>query len=71
MKTAYTFNYCYPIKNGDSIMPALTDFNDYELYNGGPNGDLWCASTSNGGFGWRPKQSTSFYDRTKKPGNCP
>lgn len=58
MKTPYRFDYCMPLKSGDSFF----DFNEYELYNGGPNGDLFCAKS-----GWKPKQSTTtFYDYTAK-----
>lgn len=35
----YSFNYCDWLKSGDAN-PA--DKNYYELYNGGPNGDLYC-----------------------------
>ncbi len=70
MRTAYSFNYCYPIKSGDLFF----DFNEYELYNGGPNGDLWCApgtiTPTIAGNPWRPKQAAGYYDRTKKPGAC-
>jgi hypothetical protein len=60
MKTKYRFDYCTPLKSGDYFL----DFNEYELYNGGPNGDLFCANT----LPWRPKQPTgsTFYDYTKK-----
>ena len=55
----YYFDYCMPIKSGDYFF----DFNEYELYNGGPNGDLYCSKAN----WWKPKQSTTtFYDYTAK-----
>jgi len=62
MRNPYQFNYCLPLKSGNYIF----DVNYYELYNGGPNDDLWCASTP-----WRPKKTLGVvYDRTKKPSDC-
>ena len=68
MKSSYQFNYCKVMKSGDTWF----DFNEYELYNGGPNGDLWCSKDP----AWRPNkhQTTandpSFYDYTVKPASC-
>lgn len=68
MKTKYQFDYCSVLKSGDTW---FGDFNEYELYNGGPNGDLWCAATKTPVNGWRPKQTTSgYYDYTVKPSGC-
>jgi hypothetical protein len=47
VKTPYQFNYCLPLKSGDYFLL----FNEYELYNGGNNGDLFCSKKP----GWRPK----------------
>jgi hypothetical protein len=59
MKTRYKFDYCMPLKSGDYFF----DFNEYELYNGGKNGDLFCTVSA----AWRPKQTiTTYYDYTAK-----
>jgi hypothetical protein len=59
MKKSFRFDYCYPLKSGDNFF----DFNEYEIYNGGPNGDLYCSKAA----WWKPKQSTTtFYDYTAK-----
>ena len=62
MKKAYRFDYCKPLKSGDL---DFLDFNEYELYNGGTNGDLYCSKTG----GWKPKQpytTTSSYNYNAK-----
>lgn len=61
-KTRYQFDYCTPIKSGDYFF----DLNEYELYNGGQYGDLYCSNSAT--VGWRPKQpsTTNYYDYTKK-----
>lgn len=59
MRRQYLFDYCTVLKSGD----AFFDFNEYELYNGGANGDLWCSKTG----GWQPKvTSGTAYDYTAK-----
>ena len=59
MKKAFRFDYCYPLKSGDNFF----DFNEYELYNGGQNGDLFCSKAP---F-WEPKKpTTGFYDYSAK-----
>ena len=64
MKTANRFDYCIPLKSGDYFF----DFNEYELYNGGKNGDLFCAKAATG---WRPLLTTgTAYDYTVKPNGC-
>lgn len=54
------------MKSGDNWF----DFNEYELYNGGKNGDLWCSSAA----AWRPNlptaNPTTKYDYTVKPAAC-
>jgi hypothetical protein len=58
-KNKYQFDYCIPLKSGDYFF----ELNEYELYNGGQNGDLFCSKSA----AWRPKQPTgTFYDYTKK-----
>ena len=64
MKTANRFDYCIPLKSGDYFF----DFNEYELYNGGKFGDLFCAKAASG---WRPMATTgTAYDYTVKPAGC-
>lgn len=64
MQTSNQFDYCMPVKSGDYFF----DFNEYELYNGGPNGDLFCGKSATG---WRPKLTTgTAYDYTVKPASC-
>jgi hypothetical protein len=62
----FKFNYCIPLLSGD--MP-FGKYNEYELHNGGPNGDLYCASDNT--KSWKPKQPETFYDRRITPKNCP
>ncbi len=66
MKTQYKFDYCIPLKVGSSIF----DYNEYELTNGGKNGDLYCAANKVAGAGWRPNQGASFYNKKVKPASC-
>jgi len=61
----YNFNYCIPLLSGD--MPPLS-YNEYELHNGGPNGDLYCYKDNT--KSWKPKQPSDEYDRTKRPKDC-
>jgi hypothetical protein len=60
-KKVYQFDYCMPLKSGDYFF----DLNEYELFNGGQYGDLYCSSSA---YPWRPKQpsATNYYDYTKK-----
>lgn len=66
MKTKYRFDYCTPLKMGDTPSGKT---NPYELHNGGPNGDLYCWGQDN--ESWRPKEKSGFYDRSKTPEECP
>jgi hypothetical protein len=62
----FKFNYCKALQPGNK---PFGEYNEYELHNGGPNGDLYCAKENT--KSWKPKQPESFYDRTKKPEDCP
>jgi len=61
----FKFNYCIPIISGD--MP-LFSYNEYELHNGGPKGDLYCYKDTTAS--WRPGQTEDKYDRKKRPQDC-
>lgn len=61
----YKFNYCIPLKSGDLTF----DYNEYELHNGGPKGDLYCYADSTSS--WKPGQTPDKYNKKIKPANCP
>lgn len=60
----FYFDYCKILKMGDTAN-VTPKGNPYELYNGGPKGDLYCWATA--GESWRPGGATTNYDRTKTP----
>jgi len=62
----YNFDYCIPLLSGN--MP-FGQYNEYELHNGGPFGDLYCYKDSK--KSWQPRQTEDKYDRTKRPRDCP
>ena len=57
--TKYGFNYCWHI-----------NANEYELNNGGKNGDLYCAVTSPWAISSSVTTLDTVYDRTKTPATC-
>jgi hypothetical protein len=46
----FNFDYCIPLRSGD--MP-FGEWNEYELHNGGPHGDLYCYK--NNAASWKPR----------------
>jgi hypothetical protein len=69
----YYFDYCNWLKSGEITSGSNEDKNPYELYNGGPKGDLYCWAKD--GESWLPNTSTipqgsSKYDRKKLPTQC-